>query len=65
MTEAVQELLHTFDALTDAEKQEATVQLLRRAIEDESGDVPEDALVAAAEELFLELDAREAPDGRS
>ena len=65
MTEAVQGLLQTFDALTDAEKQEATVQLLRRAVEDESGDVPEDALVAAAEELFLELDAREAVDGQS
>jgi hypothetical protein len=37
MTEAVKELLRGFDALTDAEKQEATVQLLRRAIEDESG----------------------------
>jgi len=65
MTEAVQQLLQTFDALTDAEKQEATVQLLRRAVEVESGDVPEDALVAAAEELFLELDAREAADGKS
>jgi hypothetical protein len=65
MTEAVQGLLQTFDALTDAEKQEATVQLLRRAVEDESGDVPEDALVAAAEDLFLELDAREAADGQS
>ena len=65
MTEAVQELLHTFDALTNAERQEATVQLLRRVVEEESGDVPEDAFVAAAEELFLELDAREAADGQS
>lgn len=65
MTEAVQELLHTFDALTKAEKQEATVQLLRRVVDEESGDVPEEALVAATEELFLELDAREAADGPS
>ena len=42
MTEAVQELLHTFDALTNTERQEATVQLLRRVVEEESGDVPED-----------------------
>jgi hypothetical protein len=48
MTEAVQELLHSFDALTNAEKQEATVQLLRRVVEEESGDVPEEALIAAA-----------------
>jgi hypothetical protein len=65
MTGAVQELLKTFDALTEAEQQEAAAQLLRRCAEGESGDVPEDALVAAAEELFLELDAREAADGRS
>ena len=69
MTEAVQELLDTFDALTDAEKQVAAAQLLRRVVEGESGEIPEDALVAAAEELFLELDAeldaREAADGQS
>jgi hypothetical protein len=65
MTEAVEELLHAFDALTNAEKQEAAEQLLRRVVEEESGDVPEVALVAAAETLFLELDAREAADGQS
>ena len=64
MTEAVQALLDTFDALTEAEKQEAAAQLLRRVVEGESGDVPVEALVAAAEELFLELDAREAADGQ-
>ncbi len=65
MTQAVQELLWTFDALTDVEKHEAAAHLLRRVIEAESGDVPEESLVAAAEELFLELDAREEADGRS
>ena len=65
MTQAVEELLRRFDALSDAEKQEATVQLLRRVVEEESGDVPGEALVAAAEELFLELDAREAANGQS
>ena len=65
MTQAVQELLYTFDALTDAEKHEAASHLLRRVVDADSGDVPEESLVAAAEELFLELDAREATDGRS
>ena len=65
MTAAVKELLKTFDTLSDADKREATVQLLRRVVDEESGDVPEEALVAAAEELFLELDAREAADGQS
>ena len=63
MTQAVQELLETFDALTEAEKYEAAAQVLRRVVEGESGDIPEDALVATAEELFLDLDAREAADG--
>ena len=64
MTGAVQELLAAFDALTEAEKHEAAAQVLRRVVEGESGDIPEEALVAAAEELFLELDAREAADGQ-
>ena len=64
MTQAVQELLNSFDALTEAEKHEAAAQVLRRVVEGESGDIPEDALVATAEELFLELDAREAADGQ-
>ena len=64
MTGAVQELLDTFDSLTVAEKHDAAAQVLRRVVEGESDDIPEDALVAAAEELFLELDAREAADGQ-
>lgn len=65
MTEAVRQLLQTFDTLTDAEKQDAVVQLLRRLVEEEAGDIPDDSLVAAAEELFLDLDAREAAGGQS
>ena len=65
MTGAVQELLNTFDALTNAEKQEVAAQLLRRVVQGESGDIPEDSLVAAAAELFLELDARESANGQS
>lgn len=30
----------------------------------ESGEIPEDALVAAAEQLFLDLDARESGNGQ-
>lgn len=65
MTEAVQQLLDTFEALSESEKREAAAHLLRRVLEGESGDIPGDALVAATEELFLELDAREAADGPS
>ena len=63
MTEAVKELLDAFDALPDAERHEVAAELLRRTLKGEPGDVSDDALVATAEELFLELDTREAGDG--
>ncbi len=62
MTESINELLNAFDALSDAERHVAAVEVLRRVLGDESGDVPEDGLTAAAEELFLELDEREKAD---
>jgi hypothetical protein len=60
MTAAVRQLLDSFNALSDADKHLAAVEILRRfggAIE---GDVPEGALVEAADELFRALDAAEA-----
>ena len=63
MTEAVKELLDAFDALPDAERHEAAAELLRRILRREPGDLSDDALIATAEELFLELDTREAADG--
>ena len=66
MTEAVQELLNTFDALTEAEKQEEEeAHLLRRVIAGESDEIAVGVLVTSAEELFLELDAQEAMHGES
>jgi hypothetical protein len=65
MTSAVQRLLEAFDALTDPEKQEAASEVLRRAADLASGPLPEQALVEAADELFRELDAREAADAQS
>lgn len=65
MTKAVQQLLATFDSLTEAEQREAAAEVLRRAVELAPPELPEEALTEAAEELFRELDAREAADGRS
>jgi hypothetical protein len=64
MTAAVQHLLESFNALSDAEKYEASVVLLRQVQQQAHGALPDEALVEAAEELFGELDAREAVDGR-
>lgn len=62
MTEPVNELLNAFDALSDAERRVAAAEVLRRVLQDEPGDLEEDALTAAAEDLFLELDERERED---
>jgi hypothetical protein len=60
MTEALQHLLTSFDALSDTDKQQAAVEILRRLGNDGQGDLPEDTLVEAADELFRALDAEEA-----
>ena len=64
MTRAVQRLLDSFDALTDAEKQAAATEVIRRSLRLAQPPLPDDALVAAADELFLELDVREAADAQ-
>jgi hypothetical protein len=61
MTTAVRVLLESFDALSEAEPQEAAVEILRRMIPE--GELPEQALVEAADELFRMLDAEEASGG--
>lgn len=62
MTAAVQQLLRAFDALTEVEQREAAVEILHRAPSLEAVDLPDEALVSAAEGLCRELDAREAAD---
>jgi hypothetical protein len=61
MTTAVHALLETFDGLSDQERQEAAVEILRRVTSSE-GELTEDALVEAADDLFRSLDSEEATD---
>ena len=65
MTSAVRDLLRSFQSLSDAEKHEAASLLLRQVLQGETEDVGDESLVAVAEEMFLDLDAREADDGQS
>jgi len=65
MTSAVQALLESFDALPEPERHEAAVELLRRATLPAPAGLPDEAPVAAADELFRELDAREEADARA
>jgi hypothetical protein len=60
MTAAVQQLLNSFDALPHAEQQQAAIEILRRVAGPSEGDLPDAALVEAAEALFSALDEEEA-----
>ena len=64
MTTAVRQLLESFNALSDVERHQAAVELLRRVQEETPKELPEQTLVEAADELFRDLDAREAADGQ-
>jgi hypothetical protein len=55
----VQRLLEAFDALPEADRHRALVEILRRVSPASEGNVPESALVEAADELFRALDAEE------
>ncbi|MFO0801542.1 MAG: hypothetical protein U0791_00270 [Gemmataceae bacterium] len=58
MTIAVRQLLDVYRSLPEAEKHEATVEIL--SLTSDSKDLPEDSLVFAADELFQVLDDEEA-----
>jgi hypothetical protein len=59
MTAAVRQLLDTFDALPEADKHQAAIEILRRVSAGVEGDLPETALVEAADDLFRALDEQE------
>ena len=65
MNQSTHQLLNAFDALPDGQRREVAVAVLRRVLDEAPPEVADDALVVAAEELFLELDAHEAADGES
>ncbi|HBI43860.1 MAG TPA: hypothetical protein DDY78_13575 [Planctomycetales bacterium] len=60
MSAASQQLLDSFDALAEADKHRVAVEIMRRFAATGTGDLPEEALVEAADDLFLALDAEEA-----
>jgi hypothetical protein len=64
MTQAVQHIIETFEHLSDAEKQQAAAELLRRTLDLAPAQIPDESLVEAADELFRDLDAREAADAQ-
>lgn len=59
MTARVQELLKTFDQLTDLEQRSLASEILKRVIDLDFPPLSNEDLVLNAEELFLELDKQE------
>ncbi len=59
MTASVQELLITFDTLTEPERLEIVLEILKRVTRLDFPPLSDEDLVWNAEELFLELDKQE------
>jgi hypothetical protein len=55
--------LESFDELPDAEKRDVVRAVLQRALHLDSPPLTDEELVARAEDIFLDLDKREAANG--
>ena len=62
MTSAVQDLIESFERLSESERTSAVVEILRRAPRIDSPPIEDDEFLMVQVETFLELDAREAAD---
>ncbi len=65
MATAVRNLLRNFELLPKIEKQQFAWEIIRRSVNFDLPPLSDDELILSAEELFLELDRREAQDGKS
>jgi len=64
MTSTVQQFLESFDRLSADEQREAASEILQRTRDLDYPPLDDETRDRLAEEVFLELDAREAADGR-
>ncbi len=63
--QTVEEIITSFDQLPGKEQKEITRIILLRNLEMETPSVSDEELLYSAEEIFLELDKREAIDAES
>lgn len=63
VTLSAQQIIESFEHLSESEKQRVAYEILRRSAHLEIPPLTDDELVAAAEDLFLALDAKETNDG--
>jgi hypothetical protein len=59
MTRSVEELLNTFEKLSEAEKRELASEIIKRSLTLDLPELSDDSLVAAADQIFLRLDKEE------
>lgn len=59
-----QNLISTFEALPVVEQREVIAELLRKTAKWDAPPLSDDDLAHLADEVFLELDRREAADGK-
>lgn len=62
MTDDAKGVLDAFDSLSAEERQEVLAELLRRAAQSDHKTPSDQELVAAADQVFLELDRSESKD---
>jgi hypothetical protein len=62
MTALVEEILNTFDHLTESERSEFIVEILKRVADFNVPPMSDEDLVLNAETIFLELDQQETAD---
>lgn len=59
MRRSVEELLNSFERLPEAEKREAASEIIKRSLALDLPELSDESFVAAAEEIFLQLDKEE------
>lgn len=62
MTVSVKDILQSFETLTEAEQREVTSAILRYMLRADTLPVSDEDLLAQADEIFCEIDSREAAD---
>jgi len=63
MTKSVESFLESFDRLPDESKREAALEILKRSAKFDLPPLAEEALLQAAEDIFLSLDKLESNRG--
>lgn len=63
MTLSAQNIVQSFDRLSDSDKKEVATEIFRRTLKFDFPPLTDDEFVLNAENIFLELDQRESADG--